>query len=168
VCSPSAQAGAAYVTGAMVATSTTFSYNLPDALKLSTVTTASLHNCTFAAAYAANGDLFIYAAGVHIDYGNCTPGQSPGLTGANVPGSRNFTGCPFACVPGTFGPGGEFDALQALPNASTCAVGCKDCPAGAVCDALALPAPNYCEAGHYNPDQGSQTEGSCRPCERYD
>ena len=91
------------------------------------------------------------------------------MAGRNVPVSiGNFTGCPFQCVFGTFGPGGETVVLRALPNASSCAVGCKDCPAGAVCNALALPAPNDCEAGHYNPDTGSQTKGSCRSCERYD
>jgi hypothetical protein len=160
-----------YVEGTRRAISCTFFYQAGahTSVYITATGTASLQNCTFAAGTQTDaGDAyFVYASGVAVDYGSCAPGQTPGEAGRNVPVSiGNFTGCPFPCVLGTFGPGGETVALR--DNASSCAVGCNDCPAGAVCDALALPAPNDCEAGHYNPDTGSQTEGSCRPCERYD
>jgi hypothetical protein len=166
-----------YIGGPLTATSCTFSYRagsdvapiyLTSAASQATFVNAAqatFENCTFnAAAGTPAHALFIYAAGVSIDYGNCTPGTSPGEEGDNIlVAVGNFTGCPFRCPLGTSGPGGATNALRAID--SGCGVGCKTCPAGAVCDALGLPAPIRCTAGHYNPDTGSQTEGSCRPCE---
>ena len=128
----------------------------------------AIYNCIFTAdsnTHDEDASYFIFPRSITIDYGNCTPGRTPGDPGANVlvTDVGNFTGCPFQCPKGTFGPGGATDVLRAID--SGCAVGCESCPAGAVCDALGLPAPIICTAGHYNPDLGSQTSGSCRPCE---
>ncbi len=105
----------------------------------------------------------IYAGGANIDYGYCAAGSTPGKQGVNVPIERDFTGCPFLCPNGTWGMGGETGALRL--TGSVCAVGCEACPPGATCESQGLPAPNYCEAGHYNPDAGSQAKASCRKCE---
>ena len=129
--------------------------------------TTRLSNCTFittTASTAGHGS-FIYTSGAHVDYGNCTAGRTPGTSGATILVSDgSFTGCPFACPLGTWGRGGPTATLQAMQTG--CGVGCETCPAGAVCDTTALPAPNNCTVGHYNPDTGSQTAGGCRECER--
>ena len=113
------------------------------------------------------GALFIDAGGTTIDYGNCTPGSTPGVGGINVPvvrdGLTEFTGCPFLCPLGTLGPGGASSSLREL--VSGCALGCEVCPVGGTCAAVGLPALSLCRPGYHNPDTGSQTESSCRPCE---
>ena len=123
---------------------------------------------------ASEEGLFIFnvADNSPIDYGNCTPGSSPGEATANIAlewatvqehGAADFTGCPVACTRGTYGPGGPTRELQGL-EVTGCVVGCEACPAGAVCPSEALPAPLLCTPGFYNPDLGSQTESGCRPC----
>ena len=100
-----------------------------------------------------------------VDWGVCPPGTSPGGVGeAVLVVNGDFTGCPFVCPTGTYGPGGETNALRELVTA--CAIGCAGCPAGAVCPSTGLEAPVYCEPGHYNADSGSQTQSGCRACER--
>ena len=124
-------------------------------------------NCTFLAnnTSTAGHNAFIYTSGIYVDYGNCTPGRNPGVSGANIlVTDGSFTGCPLPCALGTWGPGGSTATLREMQT--SCGVGCETCPEGAVCDAAALPAPNYCPVGHYNPDRGSQTAGGCRECER--
>ena len=126
-----------------------------------------MFNCTFLAnnTSTAGHNAFIYTSGIYVDYGNCTPGRNPGVSGANIlVTDGSFTGCPLPCALGTWGPGGSTATLREMQTG--CGVGCETCPEGAVCDAAALPAPNYCPVGHYNPDRGSQTAGGCRECER--
>ena len=128
--------------------------------------TALISNCTFLTknTSTAGHDEFIYTSGINVDYGNCTGGQNPGASGANIlVADGSFTGCPFLCPEGTSGPGGEASLLRKLK--SGCALGCETCPAGATCGALGLGAPKLCGPGHHNPDTGSQTDSSCRPCE---
>ena len=66
--------------------------------------TASLYDCAFSAGnrtVTTAEDLFIYAASISIDYGNCTLGTARGESRANVPvlrdGRANFTSCPYHC-----------------------------------------------------------------------
>ena len=122
-------------------------------------------NCTFTTNTSTAGhDEFIYSSGTYVDYGNCTPGRNPGPSGSNIlVANGDFTGCLFPCPLGTWGRGGPTATLQ---EGTGCEIGCEKCPAGAVCNATALPAPNNCTVGHYNPDTGSQTAGGCRECER--
>ena len=146
-----AQGGAGlYVSsGTVVAISCTLSHQRGEAVYLTGTASAALHNCTFTV--EPNPDdataVLIFAGGVPIDYGNCTPGWTPGNVVNVLVGDGNFTGCPFRCSPGTFGPGGESEVLRELEPG--CGTGCKTCPPGTVCDALALPAPINCTAGHY-------------------
>ena len=166
--SPPRQTGdGLYISGTLTASSSTFSHRVgseKDLLHLTTSATASFQNCTFNAAAGTPAAVYlIYASGVTIDYGSCAAGMTPGEPAANILVSDgNFTGCPFGCSPGTFGPGGDTAVLRDIE--SGCGVGCRTCPRGAVCDVPALPAPINCTAGHYNPDEGSQTSGSCRLC----
>ena len=76
---------------------------------------ASLYDCTFSAGdrtMTTAEDLFIYAAGVSIDYGNCTFGTARGEPGVNIPvlrdGKTNFTTCPYQCV----GAAGDFPGYE--------------------------------------------------------
>ena len=131
---------------------------------LSAGATARISNCTFLTNTSTAGK-FIGTSGIYVDYGNCIPGRNPGASGVSIlVADGSFTGCPFRCALGTWGEGGSTARLQEMRTG--CGVGCKTCPEGAVCDATALPAPNYCPVGHYNPDRGSQTAGGCRECER--
>ena len=107
--------------------------------------------------------MFIFRVRVNVDYVNCTPGSTPGEASLNIPADRDFTGCPFLCPRGMSGPGGPPSLLRNLT--SGCVVGCEPCTAGGTCGSLGLPAPDLCAPGHHNPDTGSQTDGSCRPCE---
>ena len=108
----------------------------------------------------------IFASNVAIDYGNCTPGRTPGAdTEAALIVDGDFTGCPFKCPTGTYGPGGSSVMLRELET-SSCALGCAVCPAGAVCPSEELGEPMYCAPGKYNPDVGSQTASGCRECSR--
>ena len=160
------QGAAINVQGNSDFTGCTFLSHSGSTVYVTTTATISFDNCTFTVdANAATDDKLIYSAGRPIDYGICPPGTNPGVSGSNVfVSGGNFTGCPFQCSKGMWGPGGPTDVLR---NISTdCGVGCKYCPEGAVCDAYALPAPNNCTAGHYNPDRGSQDSISCRKCER--
>ena len=128
--------------------------------------TTRIFNSTFTKDTSTAGHHeFIYTSGTYVDYGNCTPGWNPGPSGTNIlVADGSFTGCPFACPLGTWGRGGPTTTLREMQTG--CGVGCETCPEGAVCNATALPAPNYCPVGHYNPDGGSQTAGGCRECER--
>ena len=158
---------AIYNSGTMAAFDCTFVSTPSSTVYLDGTSTTRLSNCTFAThtSSTAGHDHFIYTSGAHVDYGNCTPGRTPGTSGtAILVSDGSFTGCPFVCPLGTWGRGGPTAALQAIQTG--CGVGCETCPAGAVCNATALPTPNYCPVGHYNPDTGSQTAGGCRECER--
>ena len=158
---------AIYNYGTMAAFDCTFVSTPSSTVYLDAASTTRLSNCTFAThtSSTAGHDHFIYTSGAHVDYGNCTPGRTPGTSGtAILVSDGSFTGCPFVCPLGTWGRGGPTAALQAIQTG--CGLGCETCPAGAVCDATALPAPNYCPVGHYNPDRGSQMAGGCRECER--
>ena len=158
--------GPIYVdSGTMTAIDCTFVSTPGSTVYLRAAATARLSNCTFTKDTSTAGhDNFIYTSGAYVDYGHCTPGRNPGPSGANIlVVNGDFTGCPFACPLGTWGRGGPTATLQELKTG--CGVGCETCPAGAVCDATALPAPNNCTVGHYNPDTGSQTAGGCRECE---
>ena len=128
-----------------------------------------IYDSTFAAGtfnYTTDGT-FIDTKAV-IDYGECAAGTSPGLNAATniLVLDGDFTGCPFRCEKGTYGVGGASSVLRSWSNFSGCSFGCHDCPAGAVCAQRALPAPEWCSAGHYNPDPSSASNTSCRPCER--
>ena len=106
----------------------------------------------------------IYTSGAAIDYGNCTPGTTPGEAGnAIYVATDDFRGCPYTCPAGNYGPGGSNSYLRGIT--SLCSVGCKTCPDGAVCPKAGLGAPEVCSPGHYNPDTGSQDASSCRSCE---
>ena len=155
-----------YSAGIMAAIDCTFVTTSGSAVYLGSSSTTRVSNCNFTTNTSTAGhDNFIFTSGAHVDYGNCTPGRNPGASGATILVSDGgFTGCPFACPLGTWGRGGPTATLQAMQTG--CGVGCETCPTGAVCDATALPAPNYCPVGHYNPDRGSQTAGGCRECER--
>ena len=111
-------------------------------LYLTSLATTYLFNSTFTTNTSTAGhNHFIYTSGTHVDYGNCIPGRNPGVSGAPIlVGDGSFTGCPFACPLGTWGRGGPTATLQAMQTG--CGVGCETCPAGAVCNATALPAPN--------------------------
>ena len=128
----------------------------------------TLINNTFIGGISHNestGGLFIFniADQAPIDYGDCAPGTSPGEATANIAlDGGDFTGCPVSCTRGTYGPGGPTRGLREIVTG--CGVGCETCPAGAFCPSEALPAPVPCTPGFYNPDTGSQTESSCRPC----
>ena len=158
--------GAAKSSGTMTAIDCTFVSTIASTLFLQASSTTRLSNCTFKTSTStATHDNFIYPNGAHVDYGSCTPGRNPGLSGTNIPvDDGSFTGCPLACPLGTWGRGGPTATLQEMQT--SCGVGCETCPEGAVCDATALPAPYNCTVGHYNPDTGSQTAGGCRECER--
>jgi hypothetical protein len=159
------QGEAVYNVGTMTAIDCTFVSRPGSTVYLTTTATAHVSNCTFTKDTSTAGhDNFIYTSGVYVDYGNCTPGRNPGLSGANIlVDDGGFTGCPVACPLGTWGRGGPTATLQELKTG--CGVGCETCPEGAMCNATALPAPNYCPVGHYNPDKGSQTASGCRECE---
>ena len=62
------------------------------------------------------------STGMNIDYGTCDPGTTPGEAGKPVliRSQPEFTGCPFRCPEGTFGPGGETKALQNMTDSSSC------------------------------------------------
>ena len=107
--------------------------------------------------------VLISTEGKAIDFGDCAPGSTPGEAGLSIRADRDFTGCPVLCPRGTLGPGGESSFLRNLT--SGCALGCNTCPAGGTCAAAGLPALTLCGPGHHNPDTGSQTDNSCRPCE---
>ena len=160
------QGAAVYNSGTMTAIDCTFVSRPGSTVYLTTTATAHVSNCTFTKDTSTAGhDAFIHTTGTFVDYGNCTPGRNPGSPGANIlVDDGGFTGCPVACPLGTWGRGGPTALLRELKTG--CGVGCETCPEGAVCNATALPAPNYCPVGHYNPDQGSQTAGGCRECER--
>ena len=149
----------------MTAIDCTFVSTIASTLFLQASSTTRLSNCTFKTSTStATHDNFIYPNGAHVDYGSCTPGRNPGLSGTNIPvDDGSFTGCPLACPLGTWGRGGPTATLQEMQT--SCGVGCETCPEGAVCNATALVAPNYCPVGHFNPDKGSQTAGGCRECE---
>ena len=128
------------------------------------VSRAVVQDTTFVAGAASTG-MFIYA-GVEVDYGVCAGGRSPGPSIANVLiADGDSFGCPFACPNGTYGVGGGTFVIRNWTNSSGCSFGCWDCPPGAVCPGQGLSAPDWCQAGYYNPDAGSQTESSCRECE---
>ena len=81
----------------------------------------SLYDCTFSAGDrtgTTEEDVFIYAGGVSIDYGNCTFGSARGEPGANVPvlrdGRTNFSSCPYLC------PGGYGDSAGYEDAAGSC------------------------------------------------
>ena len=151
----------------MTAIDSTFVSTPGATVYLKTGAIARISNCTFLTknTSTAGHNEFIYTSGINVDYGNCTPGRNPGASGENifVP-DGSFTGCPFPCALGMWGRGGSTAALREMQTG--CGVGCETCPEGAVCDATALSAPNYCPVGHYNPDRGSQTASGCRECER--
>ena len=138
-----------------------------EAVLLSSSTdSAIISDSTFAKGNATydDGDAFIFTNGVTIDYGTCTGGTNPGEPGLNIfVSDGDFTGCPFRCPKSTYGPGGATSDLRRIESA--CGLGCLSCPAGATCSLPGLPAPEWCEPGHYNPDNGTQTDG-CRECER--
>ena len=124
----------------------------------------TLLNSTFIAGNRTltDGALLISSGGETIDFGDCAPGSTPGEAGLSIRADRDFTGCPVLCPRGTLGPGGESSFLRNLT--SGCALGCNTCPAGGTCAAAGLPALTLCRPGHHNPDTGSQTDSSCRPC----
>ena len=65
----------------------------------------------------------IFTGGSSIDYGNCTPGTTPGEVGAAVyVAVGDWQGCPFKCVEGNYGPGGSTSYLRSNVT-SLCSVG---------------------------------------------
>ena len=124
----------------------------------------TLFNSTFIAGNRTLKEAVLISSGTKtIDFGECAPGSTPGEAGLSIRADRDFTGCPLLCPRGTLGPGGESSLLRNLT--SGCALGCNTCPAGGTCAAAGLAALTLCGPGHHNPDTGSQTDSSCRPCE---
>merc|ERR1740130_1637549 len=117
VYSNQASGGAAvYNLGTMTAIDCTFVSRPKSTVYLTTTATAHVSNCTFTKdTSTARHDNFIYTSGVYVDYGNCTPGRNPGLSGANIlVDDGGFTGCPVACPLGMWGRGGPTATLQEL------------------------------------------------------
>ena len=147
----------------MTAIDSTFVSTPGATVYLKTGAIARISNCTFLTknTSTAGHNEFIYTSGINVDYGNCTPGRNPGASGENifVP-DGSFTGCPFPCALGMWGQGGSTAALREMQTG--CGVGCETCPEGAVCDATALPAPNYCPGWPLQP-RPRQSDGKRLP-----
>ena len=102
-------------------------------------------------AAAAAGTLLVSSGSANIDWGVCSPGQSPGMVAASIPmldGGQAWdtTGCPDLCVKGSYGPGGNSTFLKDTYYEG-CLPGCPDCAAGAVCPLDAMGAPQWCTPG---------------------
>ena len=74
------------------------------------LSTVALLDSTFEAGDAPPGILI--STSVAIDWGTCAPGTTPGAAATNVRvEDGDFSGCPFRCPIGTYGPGGTTAAL---------------------------------------------------------
>ena len=86
-----------------------------------------------------------------ISYGYCLPGFGPGLIEQDVEMTDDllsFTGCPFRCAAGTFGPGGNANELRQNFSCIGCQVGCQTCDPGGVCPDVGMSAKIDCSSGH--------------------
>ena len=107
------QGQAIFNEGTLTAIDCTFVSRPGSTVYVEAASSARIFNCTFTKDTSTAGhDSFIHTSGVHVDYGNCTPGRNPGLSGANIlVDDGGFTGCPVACPLGTWGRGGPTATL---------------------------------------------------------